>query len=166
MEIKEIVNQIVAAKSKCGGIKEVYFVACGGSLGALYPAKVFLETEAVNVRVGWYNSNEFLHNTPKAFGENSVLVLTSHRGNTPETVKAAELGKKSGVPVIALTYVENSPISQFGDYMLSYSFGDEKDVAQEKTMQVLSIAVEILNQLRATKNIASFVMASIKLMEL
>ena len=89
--MKNIVEEILKAKKEAGGIREVYFVACGGSLGAFYPAKVFLETEGVKLKTGWYNSNEFVHNIPKSFGENTVLILASHKGNTPETVKAAEL---------------------------------------------------------------------------
>jgi fructoselysine-6-P-deglycase FrlB-like protein len=58
-----------------GGIKQVYYVACGGSYGAFYPAKTFLETEATDIKVAIYNSNEFVHNTPKAFGKNSVLIV-------------------------------------------------------------------------------------------
>lgn len=94
MEIKEIIEKIVSDKKDVGGIKQVYYAACGGSYGAFYPAKTFLETEATEIKVGLYNSNEFVHNTPRAFGENSVLVVASHKGNTPETVKAAEIGKK------------------------------------------------------------------------
>ncbi|MDF9839481.1 MULTISPECIES: hypothetical protein [unclassified Paenibacillus] len=44
-----------------------------------------MEKEASDIKVGLYNSNEFVHNTPKAFGENSVIVVASHKGNTPET---------------------------------------------------------------------------------
>ena len=32
--IKELVQEIVAAKKDKGGIKQVYFVGCGGSYGA------------------------------------------------------------------------------------------------------------------------------------
>lgn len=156
MEIKKIIEEIIAGKREDGGIKEVYYVACGGSYGAFYPAKIFLETEAKEIRVGLYNSNEFVHNTPKAFGENSVLVVASHKGNTPETVKAAELGKKAGVPVIALTWVPDSPITGQADYVVGYTFGDDKDIAGEKTIVALMTAVEILNQTEGYENYDKF----------
>ena len=92
-DIPQIVREILAAKAEDGGVKNVYFVGCGGSLGALYPAKVFVERESLGLKTGWINSNEFVHSTPKDFGKNSVLCVACHAGNTPETVAAAKLGK-------------------------------------------------------------------------
>ena len=154
--MKNIVEEILKAKKEAGGIREVYFVACGGSLGAFYPAKVFLETEGVKLKTGWYNSNEFVHNIPKSFGENTVLILASHKGNTPETVKAAELGKERGAAVIALTWIPESPITKFADYVVEYSFGEDKDIGEEKTMQGLLLAVEILKQTEGYENYDKF----------
>ena len=156
MEIKNIIEEIVANKKEDGGIKQVYYVACGGSYGAFYPAKTFLEKEAKEIKVGIYNSNEFVHNIPKAFGKNSVLVVASHKGNTPETVKAAELGKTAGVTVIALTWVADSPITGQADYVVDYTFGDDKDIAGEKTIKALMTAVEILNQTERYDNYDKF----------
>ena len=42
MTMKEIVAEIAESKKECGGIREVYFVGCGGSLGGFYPAKILL----------------------------------------------------------------------------------------------------------------------------
>lgn len=156
MEIKNMINEIAEMKKEDGGIKQVYYVACGGSYGAFYPAKTFLEKEAENIKVGIYNSNEFVHNTPKAFGKNAVLIVASHKGNTPETVKAAEKGKEAGVPVIALTWVADSPITKVSDYVLDYAFGDDKDIAGEKTIVGLMTAVEILNQTEGYVNYEKF----------
>lgn len=150
--IKKIVEEIVEAKKECGGIKQVYYVACGGSLGAFYPAKVFLESEGKNIKVGWINSSEFIHNVPKSFDENAVLILASHKGNTPETVEAAKIGKEKGVPVIALTWILDSPITQYADFIVDYTFGDGKDIAGEKTMKGLLLAVEILHQMEGYAN--------------
>lgn len=156
MKIKNIIEDIVASKKDVGGIKQVYYVACGGSYGAFYPAKTFLEKEAKEIKVGLFNSNEFVHNTPKAFGENSVLVVASHKGNTPETIKAAELGKNQGIPVIVLTWIQDSPITKFADYVVDYTFGDGKDIAGEKTIKGLLTAVEILRQTEGYENYDKF----------
>jgi fructoselysine 6-phosphate deglycase len=156
MKIKNIIEEIAASKKEDGGIKQVYYVACGGSYGAFYPAKTFLETEADGIKVGLYNSNEFVHNTPKSFGKNSVLVVASHKGNTPETVKAAEIGRAAGVPVIALTWIADSPITKHADYVVDYTFGDGKDIAGEKTIVGLMTAVEVLNQTEGYANYDKF----------
>ena len=59
-----------------------------------------MEREAQVLRSAWINSNEFVHSTPKDFGENSIICLACHKGNTPETIQAAKLGKEKGAAVI------------------------------------------------------------------
>ena len=109
-DIKKIIAEIIENKKEKGGVKNIYFVGCGGSLGALYPAKTFMEREAQVLRSAWINSNEFVHSTPKDFGENSIICLACHKGNTPETIQAAKLGKEKGAAVIILTWLEESEI--------------------------------------------------------
>ena len=126
-DIKNIVKEILEEKKDIGGIKNIYFVGCGGSLGALYPAKTFVERESQVLRSAWINSNEFVHSTPKDFGENSIICLACHKGNTPETIKAARLGKEKGAAVIILTWLEESEIIEFGDYIIHYTFDASPD---------------------------------------
>ena len=104
-DIKNIVAEILENKKDKGGVKSLYFVGCGGSLGALYPAKTFMEKECSNIKSALINSNEFVHSTPKDFGENSIICLSCHKGNTPETIAAAKLGKEKGAAVIILTWL-------------------------------------------------------------
>ena len=51
--IVEIVSEIKKSKEEEGGIKQVYFIACGGSLGAFYSADHFLKTEAEDRQKGF-----------------------------------------------------------------------------------------------------------------
>jgi fructoselysine-6-P-deglycase FrlB-like protein len=162
-DIKNIVAEIIEKKKDKGGVKSIYFVGCGGSLGALYPAKTFMEKEAVSLRSAWVSSNEFVHSTPKDFGENSIIVLACHKGNTPETIKAAELGKKVGAAVILLTWLEESEIVEFGDYVILYSFdaspdhlAGDIDYAGEKTLCALLVAVELVAQTEGYANYEKF----------
>ncbi|MJC97576.1 SIS domain-containing protein, partial [Salmonella enterica subsp. enterica] len=113
---------------------------------AFYPAKAFLEKEAKALTVGLYNSGEFINNPPVALGENAVVVVASHKGNTPETIKAAEIARQHGAPVIGLTWIMDSPLVAHCDYVETYTFGDGKDIAGEKTMKGLLSAVELLQQ--------------------
>jgi fructoselysine-6-P-deglycase FrlB-like protein len=146
-EIKSLVASIIANKKDVGGVKQVYFVGCGGSLGALYPAKNFMEIEARSLKCGWFNSGEFFNNPPKDFGKNSVIILACHKGNTPETIAAAAFGKKNEATVVLLTWLEESKIIQYGEHVIYYTFGDEKDIAGEKTICGLLLAVELVNQI-------------------
>ena len=40
-DIKAIVAEILENKKDDGGVKNIYFVGCGGSLGALYPCLLY-----------------------------------------------------------------------------------------------------------------------------
>lgn len=158
-DIKNIVAEILENKKDKGGVKSLYFVGCGGSLGALYPAKTFMEKECSNIKSALINSNEFVHSTPKDFGENSIICLSCHKGNTPETIAAAKLGKEKGAAVIILTWLEESEIVEFGDYIIQYSFDaspdhlkGDIDYAGEKTMCALLVAVETLQQTAGYEN--------------
>ena len=51
-DIKAIVAEILENKKDEGGVKNIYFVGCGGSLGALYPAKTFMERESLTLKSG------------------------------------------------------------------------------------------------------------------
>lgn len=152
-DIAGIIGRILAEKEAEGGVKSLYFVGCGGSLGALYPAKSFMERECANIKCALVNSNEFVHSTPRDFGANSIICLACHKGNTPETIAAAKLGKEKGAAVIILTWLEESEIVEFGDYVILYSFdaspdhlAGDIDYAGEKTICALLTAVELLHQ--------------------
>ncbi len=162
-DIKNILAEILAAKKDVGGVKSIYFVGCGGSLGALYPARTFMQTECADIKCGWVNSNEFVHMTPRDFGENSIICLACHKGNTPETIAAAKLGREKGAAVILLTWLEESEIIPYGDYVILYSFdaspdhlAGDIDYAGEKTLCALSVAVELVNQTSGYANYDKF----------
>ena len=158
-DIKNIIAEILEAKKSKGGVKNLYFVGCGGSLGALYPAKTFMEKECASIKSAWINSNEFVHSTPRDFGENSIICLACHKGNTPETIEAAKLGKEKGAAVIVLTWLEESEIIEFGDYIIRYAFDaspdhlkGDIDYAGEKTICAILVAVELTAQTEGYEN--------------
>ena len=114
-QIREITAKIFEDKKEAGGVKSLYYVGCGGSFGALVPAANFMQRESTVLRSAVISSNEFLHSTPKDFGPNSIICLSCHKGNTPETIAAAKLGKEKGAAVILLTWLENSEINTYRD---------------------------------------------------
>ena len=74
-DIKSIIGEILANKQEKGGVKNLYYVGCGGSWGALYSAKTFMERESKDIKCALISSNEFVHATPKDFGENSIICI-------------------------------------------------------------------------------------------
>ena len=85
--VKEIVAEIKEKMDKLGGLKHVYFVACGGSKAAIFPGLYLLQSEAKTFSATTYTSNEFVHATPKELDERCVAVICSLKA-TPETVEA------------------------------------------------------------------------------
>lgn len=156
LNVKEVVEKIVKEKEEAGGIKQVYYIGCGGSYSAFYPAKAFMEKEAKGIKTALYSSNEFVHNCPVAFGKNTVVIVVSHKGNTPETIEAARMAQEAGVTVIGLTWLLDSELVKHCDYTLTYAFGDDKDVAGEKTIVGLLTAVEILQQTEGYEHYDAF----------
>lgn len=152
MTPKEIVTDIVSKKKEQGGVKEVFFVACGGSLTAFYASKFFLESESSKIRVGYYTSNEFVHVIPASLGKQSVVLLSSHRGNTPETIEAAKLSRERGATTIILTYIENSPIAEYADYIATYDWGNDTRAGYIKPAMALRLAVELFHQIEGFKH--------------
>lgn len=162
-DMKSIIGEILEKKKADGGVKSLYFVGCGGSLGALYPAKSFMERESADIKCALISSNEFVHSTPKDFGKNSVICLACHKGNTPETIAAARLGEEKGAAVIILTWLEQSEIVAYGDYVVCYAFdaspdhlAGDIDYGQEKTVCALLVAVELLEQTSGYENYDKF----------
>ena len=161
--MRDIIGEILAAKKEQGGVKSLYFVGCGGSLGALYPAKTFMERECAGIKSALISSNEFVHSTPRDFGKNSIICLACHKGNTPETIAAARLGREKGAAVIVLTWLEQSEIVEHSDYTVLFSFdaspdhlAGDIDYAGEKTMCALLVAVELLQQTAGYENYEKF----------
>lgn len=103
-------------------IKRVFLVACGGSSALMYPAKYFIDHEASEITAEVYNSNEFIFRNPATLGEDSLAILCSHKGKTPETTEAAKFAKSRGALVVSLMYVPTAPLADESDYIVNYSW--------------------------------------------
>lgn len=92
-DIKKIIAEIIENKKEKGGVKNIYFVGCGGSLGALYPAKTFMEREAQVLRSAWINSNEFVPEKTQSYVWHVIkeIHLRRFRRQNSEKKKAPQL---------------------------------------------------------------------------
>ncbi len=120
--IKELekLDQMLEKKN----FKNIFFVACGGSMAALAPAQYFIDKE-IDLPTYIYNSGEFNTKKPIALDKNSLLIVRSHSGNTPETIEAAKLGKSRGATTIAISMLPDSELCKESDYTISYEWGDD-----------------------------------------
>lgn len=125
-----IIEKLSASKKKDRELRNVYWVAAGGSYGGFYPAQYLMEHESTTIQSGLFTSNEFVHDTPRALNSNSLVVLCSMRG-TKETCDAAEIAKKAGAPTVGL-YIEPSHLTEICDYSIKYeSVAEDASAASE-----------------------------------
>jgi fructoselysine 6-phosphate deglycase len=135
---------LTARAAKGRQISEVFLVACGGSLVDLYPARFFLASESARLRADLYTANEFVHATPKALGEKSIVIVCSHGGGTPEAVRAAKIARAAGAFTVTLTHNESSKIAAVADRNVVYEWGDESSVQNNPMAITLALCLEIL----------------------
>jgi len=145
MDIQQTVAEIKEKLDRAGGLKAVYFVACGGSQAAIYPGKYLLDAESRNLSVKIYNSNEFVYVTPKALDRQCIVICCSLKA-TAETVEAVKAANEAGAVTIAMTGSPDTGMAEAGQYVVTYSNGDEQVYSQGNQAQVLRICFEILHQ--------------------
>ncbi len=123
--VKEIVAEIKETLDKKGGLKHVYFVACGGSKAAIFPGLYLLQSEAKTFSATTYTSNEFVHATPKELDDRCVAVICSLKA-TAETVEAVKKANSIGAITIAMTGNMDTGMAKVGQYVVTYSNGDDQ----------------------------------------
>lgn len=145
MEIKEMIHEIKGKLDDRGGLKAVYFVACGGSQAAIYPGKYVLDAEAKGIPTKIYNSNEFVYVLPASL-DNRCLVICCSLKATAETVEAVRCANAAGAITISLTGSPETDMAKIGQYAVIYSSGDNQVYSLANQAQVLRVSFEILHQ--------------------
>ena len=125
-DIKAIVAEILENKKDEGGVKNIYFVGCGGSLVLctckdLYGAR---EPDA-EVRLGEQQRVRPQH-APR-FRQELHHLPCLPQGQHPRDHCRCKAGQGDGAAVIILTWLEESEIIEFGDYIIHYSFDASPD---------------------------------------
>lgn len=146
MEVKEIIAEIKEKMAARGGLKHVYFVGCGGSKAAIFPGLYLLQSEAKNFSATTYTSNEFVHATPAQLDERCLAVICSLKA-TPETVKAVETANAAGAITIAMTGSMETGMAKVGQYVVTYSNGEDQVYSNSNQANALRIGFELLHQL-------------------
>ena len=141
MDAKSVIQQVKEQKNE---IRQVYWVACGGSLVDLYPAHCMLMAESTLVESGIYTSREFILATPKKLGAHSLVILCSHSGGTKETLDAAELGLSKNAAVVMMTNHPGSPADSNQWISWIYPWGDNLKTCEIPSGISLSLAAELL----------------------
>ena len=123
------IQAAVAAVKERKTIRRFYFVACGGSQASMMPIQYMFDRET----------------TPKVLDDTCVVLTISHSGNTPETVRAAELAKEKGAVSISLTNLVDSPLWKACEYPIHYEHGPEADPNDLSKVILYTLAFDMLN---------------------
>ena len=140
MDAVKIVNKI---NKEHGIIKNVYFLACGGSLVDLYPGYYFLRAESAVMDAQWIPAREFALTPPKKLGKDSLLIICSHSGKTKECLEAAKVGMNAGAAVVTMTHAPGSACDT--DEWISIVYDWAPGVKEAEKPQ--GIVLRILNEL-------------------
>lgn len=121
------VKVLPGVKAVLEGLKErrfrnIYFVACGGSSALMQPSQYLVDTKAERLAAQSLNSNEFIYRNQPALGAESVVLLCSQEGKTPETVAAAAYARKKGATVVTIAMEDNTPLEQEGEFYVKYGY--------------------------------------------
>jgi fructoselysine 6-phosphate deglycase len=141
----QVQNVLEALKGRT--INHVYFVACGGSSAIMYPNKYILDREAKNLTSDVYSANEFIHRNPKKLGENSLVVLCSMSGTTPETVAAATFARQKGALTVGYTNQPTSPLAIESEFVVKYEWGTESVAFNTNLGLLYQLTFGVLNVL-------------------
>jgi fructoselysine 6-phosphate deglycase len=149
-KIIEVIDKAQKDFEARGGLKNVYFAACGGSLAGMYGAYYLLSREAVTFSCDSFNSSEFVHTLPKAVGKNSLVICASTKA-TPETVEAIKTANAAGAVTIGLTGYADSLIASTARYSIVYNHKDQWNedpslVVTNSQSTALKIAFELLHR--------------------
>jgi len=124
-------------------IRHVFFVACGGSLSIMHPAKFMLDQHA-DLPSDVYNAAEFVARAPRTLGPGTLVILCSMTGTTRETTAAANFAREKGAATIGLTVEPKSPLAQACQHVVPfeapYTTGvpiDAKDSNYSKIYQLV-----------------------------
>jgi len=77
--------------------------------------------------------------------QNSLVVVISQSGQSPDILGVAEEGRRQGAPVLAITNDVSSPLAAASDFVIDICAGIEKSVAATKTYTAQLLAIAMLS---------------------
>ncbi|SFO16376.1 fructoselysine 6-phosphate deglycase [Cohaesibacter marisflavi] len=147
-------EEAIAAVAARGTIREIYFVACGGSYALLQEGQYVVDREAKSIASYGYSSAEFLSRAPVRLGKDSLVITCSHSGNTPETVAATEYARKAGALTISLTNLADSPLDKATENTVFYEWDPLAVTSKHNSVMLLLLVFGILDKLEGNSKYA------------
>lgn len=102
------------------GIRRLILIGCGAPNRCLNVVKYWVERSARNLDVRLYYPAEFINLAPPVLGPETLVILGSHSGTTPETVEAARFLQDYPCTTVGFTQNPASPLAQAVHHVLDY----------------------------------------------
>lgn len=122
-EVIQVMEKAKADLEANGGLKQVVFVACGGSFASSYPARYLLNQEGT-IRVQGYNASEFVNATPRNIDKNTLVIRHLHQGHRRDR-GGHPRGQREGAVTVGLSGYPDSLTAQTARYYITYYHADE-----------------------------------------
>ena len=113
-------------------IRRIYFVGSGTSYHASLLGQL-LVSKFTRVPATAVPSSEFDYWTPNAFEDGTIVAAISQSGESIDTLRAAEAGKRKGALLLAVTNNPGSSLVGISDHSLIAEAGEEKAVTATKS---------------------------------
>lgn len=131
------------------GIRRIYLIGCGAPNREMGAVKYFIDRDAKTLDTYLYFPAEFLANTPPRLDANTLVVLASHSGTTPEIVAVADFLKDKPVTTVGITQKADSPLAQNVQNPLLY--GESEHGYHAKFMIVLALLSAFMKEVESWK---------------
>ncbi len=132
-----------------GGVKNIFLVGCGAPNREMGAIKYFLDRDAKKLETYLYFPAEFIDQAPAKLGPDSLVILATHSGTTPEMIKAAEYLKTINCKTVGVTQKADSPLAKNVQYPLLYE--DHEHGYTAKFMIILAFLAGVMKELEDWK---------------
>ncbi|MEO8470267.1 MAG: SIS domain-containing protein [Chloroflexota bacterium] len=126
------------------GLRNVFLVGSGGGLLTHEGLQYLLEQRATKLSVFALSANEFIYRNPAGLGKESLTVLASNTGTTPEVVAAATFAREHGAVVASVTKNAGSPLAGASD--VAWTYEDDEGVGDPKAIQLALLGLALLKE--------------------
>lgn len=147
-------------------LRRVFLVGAGGSYVGLTALQFQLDRKATTPSL-LINPAEFTCRAPSSVGEDSLVLVFSGKGETPETVAAAEWAASRGAQVAAVTMGAESPLAKAA----STAFVGTSGEGNQLLLQLVGLALlardgaEIADELEALRALPGATDAAVRAFE-
>lgn len=124
------------------GIKNIFLVGCGAPNREMGAIKYFLDRDAKKLESYLYFPAEFINQAPAKLGPDSLVVLATHSGTTPEMLQAAEFVKQYHCKTVGITQFAESEFAKNVQHALIY--GKSEHGYPAKFMVILGLLAGVM----------------------